>query len=154
MIGEHGLHGAKQWAYEETIRIPLVIAGPRVPVGKRSSLVSSLDIAPTILAWAGIAPPSVLHGRDLAPLIADDAVGGWREAIYYEYFASPRWPMPHLRAVRTQRWKYITSPDHPAAIELYDLQSDPYELNNLAGPESTAVEARMRELLHSASRAL
>ena len=142
--GEHGL-GDKRAAYEESIRVPLLMRYPRlIPANvKRDQLVLSVDIAPTLLELAGVAIPRGLHGRSLVPLLRED-VGTWRESILAEYFNEPNYRIPGWQAVRTKRWKYIHYTELEGMDELYDLQDDPHELKNLI--KDPGVGARLKEM--------
>lgn len=131
--GEHGL-GDKRAAYEESIRIPLLIRYPKlIPAGSvRRQMVLNVDFAPTMLSLAGLPVPAGLHGRSLLPLLRSGKAA-WRKSILTEYFMERQAPrFPTWQSVRTERWKYIQYITHDFD-ELYDLQADPYEMKNLAG---------------------
>jgi N-acetylglucosamine-6-sulfatase len=133
--GEHGLDAERRFAYEESARIPLVVRYPRAIKGGSSSkhLVVSVDLAPTILELAGVTPTDRLHGRSLVPLLKGLSVP-WRTSVLIEYFTDRVFPRArHMgyKAVRTERFKYIQYADLEGMDELYDLDADPYELNNL-----------------------
>jgi len=139
-LGEYGLAG-KWLMYEESIRTPLLIYDPRLPQsarGKiRDEMVLNIDVAPTILAFAGVDIPEQTQGHSLVPLVEGKTVP-WREEWFYEHlFPHPK--IPKSEGVRTERWKYIryveTEPPHE---ELYDLQNDPQEVNNLVGSNEHA----------------
>jgi N-acetylglucosamine-6-sulfatase len=128
--GEHGLDFERRLAYEETIRIPLLIRYPRVfHAGSRPEhFVLSVDIAPTVFDLAGVRGPRV-HGQSLR-------VGKKRDAVVIEYFSDT--VMARIRnmgyeALRTSRWKYIRYRELQGMDELYDLQRDPYEMTNAIG---------------------
>ena len=130
--GEHGL-ADKRWAYEESIRDPLLIRYPRlIKAGSTpGQLVLNIDIAPTLLDLAGVAIPKTMQGRSLLPLLTDPATP-WRRSLLTDYFQEKGFPrVPTWQAVRTDRWKYIHYPDLADMDELYDLQSDPIEVKNL-----------------------
>ena len=133
-LGEFGLAG-KWTPHEASIRVPLVIFDPRVSkehADRRvDALALNIDVAPTLLELAGVAPGDEMQGRSLVPLLRDDAAG-WRSSFFYEHlFVHPR--IPRCEAVRTQGWKYIRYLDtDPLYEELYDLERDPQELQNLA----------------------
>jgi len=130
---EHGL-GDKRWAYEEAIRIPLLVRYP--PLVRSGTVIDELvlnvDLAPTLLDLAGVSERAGFHGESFLPLFSEGATG-WRDAFVAEYFAEPSFPrVPAWEAIRTRRWKYIRYPDLGREFdELYDLQGDPYELRNL-----------------------
>ncbi len=137
--GAHGLQG-KWLMYEESIRVPLIIRDPRLPArlrgGHRDQMVLNIDLAPTMLRMAGVDVPGVMQGRDLAPLLTDPR-RPWREDWYYEHTyrpAAPRRSLASSEGVRTKRWKYIRYTDQkPVFEQLFDLQADPNERQNLAG---------------------
>ncbi|MDO8632869.1 MAG: sulfatase-like hydrolase/transferase, partial [Phycisphaerales bacterium] len=134
--GEHGL-GGKHGPYEEALRIPLLISHPsRIRPGLRpSGFALSIDLAPTLLAAAGVTIPSSIEGRSLLPILHGQAVS-WRTQFAAEFFlgtttdATPRFP--DWQAVRDQRWKFVRYPELPGMEELYDLAADPQERTNLA----------------------
>jgi arylsulfatase A-like enzyme len=138
--GEHGLSVERRLPYEESIRNPLLVRYPKIapaPVVV-DALVSSIDIAPTVLDLAGVSIGNHVQGRSLVPLMQGDKRNGklapWRKSILVEFYTYEN-PMPWLvdmdyRAVRTATHKYIHWIKHPNEAELYDLISDPYENNN------------------------
>lgn len=147
--GEHGLGAERRLAYEEAIRIPLLVRYPRIfrPGSESHEMVLSIDLAPTLLEMAGVRAPR-MHGRSLI-------TGRPREAILIEYFSDrvfPRILRMGYQAVRTKRWKYIRYTELAGMDELYDLGEDPYELCNLATNPAAArilqdLKRRLRELL-------
>lgn len=142
--GEQGLID-KRTAYEPSIRVPLLIHCPDLlPKGRVvSEIAANIDIAPTVLEAAGVKVNRPMHGRSLLPLARGDAVENWRTELLYEYFWE-RWApsTPTLHALVTPRWKYIRAYGLWDVAELYDLETDPHELHNLA----TAPEHRQRML--------
>ncbi|MCC6389489.1 MAG: sulfatase-like hydrolase/transferase [Bryobacterales bacterium] len=144
--GEHGLNYERRLAYEEAIRIPLLIRYP--PAFRAGSqpegFALSIDIAPTVLELAGAAGPK-MHGR---PLTKEPG----RDAFLIEYYSDtvfPRIRNMGYHAVRTRRWKYIHYGELDGMDELYDLSSDPYEMRNRidGSPEAPELRRRLRELL-------
>lgn len=138
MLGAHRLLD-KRVMYEESLRIPLVIRYPeKLEPGRRvSQLVSTLDLAPTLVEAGGLEAAETMLGASLLPLFESEAVP-WRDQLLYEYFRPERGPgVPTMLGVRTERWKYVHYPELPDDIdELYDLETDPHELRNLfADPE-------------------
>jgi len=132
LFGEHGLID-KRNAYEESMRIPLLIRYPRVIQAGSScqGLVANIDIAPTLLEIAGVPRPARMDGRSFLPLLqGKDAA--WREHILYEYFWERNYPQtPTTHAIRGTRYKYIRYHGIWDKDELYDLKQDPEERHNL-----------------------
>jgi arylsulfatase A-like enzyme len=134
-LGEHGLAG-KWLMHEESIRTPMIVWDPRRPNSERGRSISemtlNIDIAPTLLSLAGIDPDPSVQGRDLGPLMAGQQAG-WRNDWFYEHrFTNNGW-IPQTEGVRTQRCKYTLYTDtEPAWEELFDLDRDPKEKENLA----------------------
>ena len=154
-LGERGFAG-KWTMHDRSIRIPLILHDPRLPARLRGvtspALVSHLDIPPTLLELAGIEPPPRMQGRSLLPLLRGEPVT-WREEVFTEHlWEHPR--IPRTEGLRTDRWKYIRYLDHPEYEELYDLQSDPHEAQNLAAaPEHAERLAELRSRCTAAARA-
>ncbi|MFM7207186.1 MAG: sulfatase-like hydrolase/transferase [Planctomycetaceae bacterium] len=137
--GEHG-RGDKRLAYEESIRVPLLMRGPGITPGKASdAMVTNVDLAPTILTAAGLGVPRVMQGRPLNGVLSGSAAAG-RDAIYAEYYKEDKYPdVPSWEAVRTKTHLLLSYPDlGPQYDELYDVAADPYEMNNLLQPGPTA----------------
>ena len=128
--GEHELID-KRWAYETSIRVPLVVRLPENRYGAtiNSSLVANLDIAPTLLDAAGVRVPEYMEGGSLLRLLSDKGEN-WRETFFYSYFFEPPYPTPTSFALITDRYKLIKT--NWRGYELYDLWNDPEEKNNLA----------------------
>lgn len=147
-LGNHGL-GNKVTMHEESVRVPMFIHSPLLPVkhAKSDALVSSLDVYPTILDLAGVPAPSHLMGKSLRPILASPAASV-RDHVVTECVGPPdkRLGVGH-RMVRTDHFKYIlTSSDEEA---FFDLRSDPYEMTNLiADPSQRDEIERHRKLLH------
>ena len=133
--GEHGLSVERRLAYEEAIRMPLLIRYPKaVKAGTfRNELVLNIDLAPTLLELAGVKAPASMQGRSLARLFTR-ARPAWRKSFLIEYYSDkvfPRIVQMGYQAVRTARWKYLQYVELPGMDELYDLATDPYEMKNL-----------------------
>ena len=132
-LGERGFAG-KWTMHDLSIRVPLIIYDPRksnVYQGTiEKNLVLNVDLAPTMLELAGLPVPSAAQGRSLIPLLEGTASSWHREILTEHLWDHP--DIPQTEAVRTKNWKYIRYPQHPEFEELYDLQNDPSEKNNLA----------------------
>lgn len=134
-LGEHGWYD-KRWMYEESLQMPCLV---RYPNGIRSgtsvkAISLNIDIAPTLLEYAGIEIPEDIQGKSLKSLLEQDkkAEKTWRKSMYYQYFEYPKWHnvQPHY-GIRTERYKLIHYYFDIDAWELFDLQNDPNELRNL-----------------------
>jgi arylsulfatase A-like enzyme len=137
-IGSHGLMG-KQNVYEDGMKAPLIFAGPGIPQGKTDALVYLHDIYPTVCDLSGAKIPAGLDGRSLAPVIAGKR-SGVRDSLFTSY-------QKVQRAVRDDRWKLIRYPQINKS-QLFDLQTDPHETNNLAdNPSHAAKLKQMTSLL-------
>jgi N-acetylglucosamine-6-sulfatase len=139
--GEHGLSEERRLAYEESLRIPLLIRyPPLVPAGSLiDSMALTLDLAPTFLELGGVTHES-LDGRSLVPLFRGETEG-WRDAFFVEYYSDivfPRIANMGYEAVRTERYKLIHYLELEGMDELYDLETDPYEMTNLVDSEDYA----------------
>lgn len=132
MFGEHGLID-KRAAYEESIRVPMLAHCPElIPAGSVvESVVANIDIAPTLLEAAALVAPGDLDGRSFLPALAG-AHQPRAEPLLYEYFWERNFPhTPTMHAIRTDRHKFIRYYGLWDVDELYDLQTDPFETNNL-----------------------
>lgn len=137
--GEHGL-ADKWYPYEESIRVPLIIQDPRTrrPGQVRDELVLNVDLAPTILGFAGVSPAPRMQGRDLAPLYLERLPRDWRTQYFYEHATIRNTDfIPASTALVRREIKYIYWPDFKYE-ELFDLQRDPLETRNLIGNRAYA----------------
>ena len=145
LLGNHGLFG-KWLMYENSIRVPLIIYDPRVDskqAGARPNEIAlNIDLAPTMLALAGIEIPSAMQGKNLMPIVQGKSQPTWRSHFYYEHTYNtkpPRSPIAKVDGIRTERWKYTRYPDAtPAFEQLFDLEADPLEQNNLVAVSAHA----------------
>jgi N-acetylglucosamine-6-sulfatase len=133
--GEHGGMWDKRAAYEPSMRIPLIMRYP--PLVKDATvcqeMVLNIDLAPSILELAGVPVPGSMQGRSWLSLLKGRP---GRKSFLYEYFQETdrRFKRPTVIAVRTKHWKYVTYPlDSSLTSELYNLRTDPEELDNLFG---------------------
>jgi N-acetylglucosamine-6-sulfatase len=131
-FGEHGLID-KRTAYEESMRVPMLLHCPDLfkPGTVMSDVVANIDIAPTVLEAAGVANPGDMDGRSFLSL-ARGRKTEWRDGLLYEYYWERNFPQtPTVHALRGDQYKYIHYHGIWDIDELYDLQSDPLEMNNL-----------------------
>jgi arylsulfatase A-like enzyme len=130
-LGEHGLFD-KRFMYEESLRTPLMIYSPNsMTHGKvNTDFVMNLDIAPTLLDFAGIKIPKEMQGVSMKPLINGETVPEWRKEVYYHYYEKSFGLTRHY-GIRTDKYKLIHFYDPIDSWELYNLQTDPSEMVNL-----------------------
>lgn len=153
-LGDHGAAYHSSDLYNSQLRVPLVIAGPRVASGRYLEPVGLVDIAPTLLDLAGFEPPGMpeMDGRSLAGLVTgarkDEPDGG----LAYAEMVLDRFVSRRQRALVRGRWKIIET---GGRVELYDVRADPGERRDLARDPSVpaGVLDRMRAEL-AARRAL
>ncbi|MDN3665568.1 sulfatase-like hydrolase/transferase [Algibacter miyuki] len=168
--GSHGLFD-KCLLYDESVKAPLIIYDGRMPESKRqrreNALISSVDMAPTIVSMAGLEVPESMQGRDISGVLSKtEDMSQWRDAVYMEdLFLVDMFKERYKdnvdeinqnlikanksyrsRGVRTNRWKYIVYYEHtPKIEELYDVIKDPSEQHNLVNnSEYTAVLEQLR----------
>ena len=138
-LGEHGLFG-KQNLYEfGGMHVPLVIAGPGVKKGKSEAFVYLMDLFPTFAEFAGATIPSGVEGKSIVPILTGKETKV-RDLLYTAY-------RDGQRSIRDDRWKLIRYP-LVDRTQLFDLKTDPHELNNLANkPEYTSKLSELTVLL-------
>lgn len=135
-IGSHGLLG-KQDLYEHSMKVPLIISGPGIPKDKVSDvLVYLYDLFPTLSDLCGLPAPTGVDGKDIAAVIKGES-----EEVRTSLFTTYR---NTVRAVRTKQWKLIRYPERDYT-QLFNLEKDPLEINNLYGQE--AYQDKTDELL-------
>ena len=132
--------------------MPLVVRDPRMAAARRGATLGqyalNLDVAPTIVAAAGLAAPPGMQGQDLAPLYLSTRPTAWRDEFFYEHpTVTSRDRIPSSQCVVRRDWKYVEWPEFDY-VQLFDLRRDPGELVNLAGePADAARQAEMRRRL-------
>lgn len=132
LFGEHGLID-KRNAYEESMRVPMLVWAPGMVKANSvlTQMILNIDLAPTFLELAGITKPSQMQGQSFLPLLKGESIA-WRDKVFYEYYWEQAFPQtPTTFAVRTDKYKYIAYNGIWDINELYDLEKDPYEMNNL-----------------------
>ncbi|MBF6611802.1 MAG: sulfatase [Chloroflexi bacterium] len=173
-LGQKRMPAGKQTAYDTDIRVPMIVRGPGVPAGRTSDLLTmEVDFAPTFAQLAGAAAPDFVDGRSLVPLLSNNPpqASSWRQGALIEHYAGSDEPfqsdfelqqqkkgsrttIPTYQAVRTQNYTYVEYTT--GERELYDLRSDPYELQNIyksADPELLKQLASMLDGLRKCSGA-
>ena len=146
-LGEHGWFD-KRWMYEESLKTPLLMQWPKViKAGSvNTDLVSNLDFGQTFIDLAGADIPEEMQGRSLLPVLKGNTPADWRKEHYYHYYEHPseHYVMRHY-GIATGRYKLIHFYYDMDAWELYDLEEDPMEMQNLY--DDPAYE-EVREDLH------
>jgi arylsulfatase A-like enzyme len=135
-MGEHGWFD-KRWMYEESFRTPLLVRLPGGAKGHSFEMVQNIDYAPTFLELAGVEVPSDIHGCSFLPVLKGEEWKPNREGIYYHYFEYPdEHAVKRHLGIRTAAHKLIHFYDD-GVWELYDLENDKHELNNIYGKPGT-----------------
>lgn len=153
-LGEHGGLWHKMTLFEESTRVPLVIAAPNQQAGVCSRVVELIDLYPTLCDLCGLEPAAGLEGASLAPWLADPQRPRDRGALTVVSHdnagaGQPLDPAKMGRSLRTDRWRYTEWFDR--SRELYDHDADPHEYHNLAGDADWAekvaeLSARIKEI--------
>ncbi|MDQ3812726.1 MAG: sulfatase-like hydrolase/transferase, partial [Armatimonadota bacterium] len=139
--GEHGL-ADKWYPFEESIRVPLIMRDPRMATQKRGltndDFTLNVDLAPTILAAAGIAAPTTMQGHDIAPLYLATEKPQWRNDFFYEHATiNNKDFIPASQALVTKEWKYFLWPEF-GREQLFHVSADPLEETDLIGDPAQA----------------
>lgn len=137
-VGQHGLLG-KQNLYEHSIRVPMIVSGPGVPVNKKTDGFTYLsDITPTIMDYLQVQKPSSVEGRSLVPVIQDPSKK-LRSSIYNVY---GHWS----RSIKTEDgFKMIVyNVDGIENTQLFNLKNDPLEIQDLS--KDPAYSAKIQQL--------
>lgn len=141
-VGQHGLLG-KQSLYDHSVRVPLILAGPGLPQGeRRDAFVYLTDVFPTLCELTGIPAPESVEGKSVMPLV-HNAGSTLRESLYLAYSDTQR-------GVRRGSYKLIeyVVEGRRNMTQLFDLRSDPWEMNNLATDDAfSETLAELREEL-------
>lgn len=157
-VGDNGYFQAdrgladKWYPYEESVRVPLIVRDPRLPARRRGvtrdQFALNLDVAPTLVAAAGVPIPPAMQGRDLSPLYLETRPTAWRDEFFYEHpTITSKDRIPSSRAVIGKQWKFVEWPEFEYQ-QLFDLKNDPDELRNLAGdPAFATQQQKMRQQL-------
>jgi arylsulfatase A-like enzyme len=151
-MGQHRLTPSKTHAYEEDIRVPLLVRGPGVPEGRSlEHLVLNNDFAPTFAEIGGAQTPDFIDGRSLMPLLERDPVPteDWRQSFLVEAKSEGAVDQrPAYKAIRTERRTYVSYANDRYASEkeneLYNLRKDPYQLNSLDETANPGLLRRLR----------
>lgn len=159
MLGEHDYQD-KRWMYEESMRMPFIVRYPKTIEGgvRTNAIVENVDYAPTMLAFAGVETPDYMQGKSFKEICeTGNEPEGWKQAAYYRYWMHmAHHDNPGHVGIRTKDFKliyyygvnYEGGYQTPPAWELYDLRTDPFELENqYDNPEYEGTVAELKEQL-------
>jgi N-acetylglucosamine-6-sulfatase len=135
--GQHRFMEGKNLPYEESILVPLVIAGPGIAHQAVEAVVGTIDLAPTFLEMAGLGTSAPLDGRSLVPLLGGATPSDWRSAVLVQSHDQIRGEAGPFFEIRTDRWMYTEYQD--GERELYDMQTDPDQCSNAAAQAPPAL---------------
>jgi arylsulfatase A-like enzyme len=142
LLGEHGLEG-KWFGFEESIRVPLIISGGPLPrklqKEETDKIALNIDIAPTILALAGIPIPATIQGMDLIGMMKKKSTA--RKDFFYEHTFLGGASLPKVEGVVSRNFKYMKYIEHNYE-EFYDTKKDPHETTNIIKKKSEKSELR------------
>lgn len=148
-LGEHGWFD-KRFMYEESFRTPILMRYPKEikPGTHIDELVQNLDFAPVLLDYAGLEIPGDMQGESFRKIVSGES-SEWRDAVYYSYYEYPSVHMVKRHyGIRTGRYKLIHFYYDVDEWEMYDLEKDPAEMNNVYADEQySSVRADMHEHL-------
>ncbi|WP_291945174.1 sulfatase [Chitinophaga sp.] len=147
-LGEHGWFD-KRWMYEESFRTPMLMRYPGVlkPGVISKDFVMNLDIAPTVLDAAGVKIPADMQGESMLPLLKHTKQKG-RDAMYYHYYENTVHHVSPQFGIKTQRYKLIRFYERVEGWELFDLEKDKSEMNNVYGKKGyEAITAQLKKQL-------
>ena len=137
-MGEHGWFD-KRFMYEESFRTPLLARLPGGMKGDIPEMVQNIDHAATFLQLAGVEIPEDIQGESYLSLLKGEKPKDWRKSLYYHFYEYPgEHAVKRHYGIRTERYKLIHFYHDIDAWELYDLQEDPSEMDNIYGDEKYA----------------
>jgi len=139
--------------YEESMHMPLLIKYPKkIKAGSvNNDLILNVDYAPTLLSLAGVETPNDMQGKSFVTVLENKTKEPFRDAVYYHYYEYPYWHnvQPHY-GIRTDQYKLIHYYYDMDEWELFDLEKDPNETNNIYDTkENTALIATLKTRLAS-----
>ncbi len=154
-LGEHGWFD-KRFIYEESFRTPLLIRYPPMikPGSRCESMVQNIDFAPTFLELAGLPVPKDIQGVSIVPVLKGENPPDWRKSLYYHYYEYPSIHMVKRHyGIRTSRYTLVHFYYDIDEWELYDLEKDPEEENNVIDdPDYQEVRKQLLSQLDSLVR--
>lgn len=162
-LGDHGWYD-KRFMYEESLRMPFILRYPKeVAAGSvNDDIILNIDFAELFLDLAGLPIPGDMQGRSLRPLLQDSTPDDWRDAMYYRYWMHKTHHNVYAHyGIRTMQYKLIyyyadalstegsIEGTYEPEWELFDLATDPYELNNIVNdPANAELVKGLKSRLH------
>jgi arylsulfatase A-like enzyme len=146
-LGEHGFFD-KRFIYEESLRMPFMVKYPKkIKAGSvNEDIITNIDFAPTLLELAGISTTQKMQGTSFVPVLEGNTPKDWQDAMYYHYYEFPFWHhvQPHY-GIRTQKYTLAHFYYNIDVWELYDLEKDPGQVNNIYNdPNYAEVTAELK----------
>ena len=132
-LGDHGFFD-KRFIYEESLRMPFMVKYPgKIKAGSvNEDIITNIDFAPTLLELAGISTTQKMQGASFVPVLEGNTPKDWQDGMYYHYYEFPFWHhvQPHY-GIRTQKYTLAHFYYNIDVWELYDLEKDPHQVNNI-----------------------
>jgi N-acetylglucosamine-6-sulfatase len=155
LFGEHRMVDKRE-AYEESIRIPFIVRYPGFipdPGRRAEQMLLNIDLAPSLLAAAGLPIPSNMDGESFLPILASESAPSRRNWLYENFKDFPH-RTPPLKAIRTNRHIYVEYDENSRPIELFDVIDDPRQQHNLIGTAegdrlAPELKQQLRDLVES-----
>jgi len=153
-LGDHGFFD-KRFIYEESLRMPFMVKYPeRIKAGSvNEDIITNIDFAPTLLELAGITTTQKMQGTSFVPVLEGNTPKDWQDAMYYHYYEFPFWHhvQPHY-GIRTQKYTLAHFYYNIDVWELYDLEKDPNQMNNIYSDPNytstiTELKAKLKNLM-------
>lgn len=153
-LGDHGFFD-KRFIYEESLRMPFMVKYPeRIKTGSvNEDIITNIDFAPTLLELAGIKTTQKMQGTSFVPVLEGNTPKDWQDAMYYHYYEFPFWHhvQPHY-GIRTQKYTLAHFYYNIDVWELYDLEKDPNQMNNIYNDPNytstiTELKAKLKNLM-------
>ncbi|QCX40981.1 sulfatase [Aureibaculum algae] len=137
-LGDHGFFD-KRFIYEESLRMPFIVKYPKKVKSKtiNEDIITNIDFAPTLLDLANINTEQKMQGKSFKSILMGNTPKDWQQAMYYHYYEFPYWHhvQPHY-GIRTQNYTLAHFYYNIDLWELYDLEKDPQQMNNIINDEA------------------
>lgn len=149
-LGDHGFFD-KRFIYEESLRMPFMVKYPNVVKAGtvNEDIITNIDFAPTLLELANIQSDKKMHGKSFESILKGQTPPDWQKGMYYHYYEFPYWHhvQPHY-GIRTQKYTLAHFYYNIDVWELYDLEKDPEQMNNIiSDPQYSNIIAGLKEEL-------